>query len=243
VSLSPAQREHHRHPRQQTPPQVQEPMQSPHGVATPGAQWVAGIDVGSAEKGFHAVALGAGSALRKFWSREPAAVASWCVEIGATMLAVDAPISWSRTGRARAAERALLKAGIHCFFSPSERRALNHPTNHYGWMRNGADLYRALEQHFDRYDGRNGDARPIVFETFPHAIACALAGGIVTARNKRAVRRALLARAGVACDPLTNIDFVDAALCALAAEHFARRQYRALGDLTEGYIVVPSPAR
>jgi predicted nuclease with RNAse H fold len=216
--------------------------QAPLEVAVPGAQWVAGIDVGSAEKGFHAVALGAGNALRKLCSKEPAAITSWCVEIGATVIAVDAPISWSRTGRSRAAERALMKAGIHCFFSPSEQGAVNHPTDHYGWMRNGANLYRALERHCARYDGRNDDVRPIVFETFPHAIACAFAGEIVTARNKRVVRRALLARAGVDCDLLTNIDFVDAALCALTAEHFSRRTYRCMGDAAEGYIVVPQPA-
>jgi predicted RNase H-like nuclease len=52
----------------------------------------------------------------------------------------------------------------------------------------------------------------------------------------------LLAKAAVCCDSLTNVDFVDAALCALAAEHFAHRRYTHYGDAGEGYIVVPRPA-
>jgi hypothetical protein len=133
-----------------------------------------------------------------------------------------------------------MQAGIHCFASPSEEVAMSHPTDYYGWMRNGAELYRALAGYFEVYDGRNDGRRPMVFETFPHAIACALAGEIVSARDKRVVRRNLLQQFGVACEVLTNIDFVDAALCALAADHFAQGHYESYGDAAEGFIVVPS---
>lgn len=199
----------------------------------------AGIDVGGQKKGFHAIAMRDRTILRKTSSCDPADIAAWCKEIGATIVAVDAPISWSKTGRARAAERALMQEGIWCFSTPTEKVAKAHPTNHFGWMLQGAKLYRALDKSFARFDDNNERIRPICFETFPHAIACALNGPPVSAKNKRKVRRALLAKAGVSCDSLTNIDLVDAALCALTAQFFARRQYMHHGDAGEGCIVVP----
>ena len=106
-------------------------------------------------------------------------------------------------------------------------------------MLQGAKLYRALNETFKRFDGSNQRVRPICFETFPHAIACTLNGEPVPARDKRRVRRALLEKADVCCDSLTNIDFVDAALCALTAQFFSRRRYTYYGDAGEGCIVVP----
>lgn len=35
--------------------------------------------------------------------------------------------------------------GIHCFASPSRERAVDHPSNSYGWMLHGEALYRELE--------------------------------------------------------------------------------------------------
>lgn len=195
--------------------------------------------MGGLKKGFHAIAMRNRTILGKTSSRDPTAIATWCAQIGATVVAVDAPISWSKTGRARSAERALMQAGIWCFSTPTEKAAKAHPTNHFGWMLQGAKLYRTLDRSFARFDGINGHARPICFETFPHAIACALNGAPVSAKNKRNERRALLANAGIDCDCLTSIDFVDAALCALTAEHFARRRIEKHGDPGEGFIVVP----
>jgi predicted nuclease with RNAse H fold len=198
-----------------------------------------GIDVGGQKKGFHAVAMRDLIVLDKASSCDPTEIATWCKEIGAAVVAVDAPISWSRTGGARSAERVLMQQGIWCFSTPIEKSAKSHPTNHFGWMLQGAKLYRALDRSFARFDGTNQRVRPICFETFPHAIACALNGEPVSAKDKRKVRRALLAKAGIDCAPLVNIDFVDAALCALAAEYFARRNYKSHGDASEGCIVVP----
>lgn len=177
--------------------------------------------------------------LAKTSSCDPTEIAAWCKELGATIVAVDAPISWSKTGRARSAERALMKKGIWCFSTPTEKSATAHPKNYFGWMLQGAKLYRALNKSFARFDGSDERNRAICFETFPHAIACALNGVSVSARNKRKVRRALLAKAGISCDSLTNIDFVDAALCALTAQYFARRLIEKHGDSVEGFIVVP----
>jgi predicted nuclease with RNAse H fold len=73
---------------------------------------VAGVDVGGARKGFHAVALRDGVYLDKFAARDAVAVADWCRTVGARVIGVDAPCRWSLTGRARPAERALMAEGI-----------------------------------------------------------------------------------------------------------------------------------
>lgn len=200
---------------------------------------VAGIDVGGEAKGFDAVALTEGKVSAQLSSTDAGAVAAWCKDIGARAVGVDAPICWSQTGRARAAEQELMAAGISCFSTPSAEQAKCHPTNYYGWMLNGAKLYRSLDQHYDRFKGGKASRSPVCFETFPQAVACALAGKVVQARTKRAVRRGLLEQAGVSCSPLTHIDAIDAAMCALAARYFLNGRYRIYGEPREGFIVVP----
>ena len=132
-----------------------------------------GIDVGGPRKGFHAVALPKGAYLDTFASPEAPALAAWCIQVGARAVAIDAPCRWSRTGRARPAERTL-------------------------------------------------------------------AGKVVSARRKGVVRRELLRAAGIAMQHLTNIDVVDAALCALTAQALLARRFKAYGDAGEGFIVVPA---
>jgi predicted RNase H-like nuclease len=105
-------------------------------------------------------------------------------------------------------------------------------------MLNGAALYRLLEKRFPLANGANGSAR-VCIETFPHAVACALAGRRVSARQKRIVRLGLLRSAGLATSALINIDYIDAALCALAAFHWQRGTYKAYGEAGDGFIVVP----
>jgi predicted RNase H-like nuclease len=80
---------------------------------------------------------------------------------------------------------------------------------------------------------------PVVFETFPHAIACSLVGKVVSARRKSSTRRALLSCYGVNEGSLPNIDYVDAALCALAARWLNPDRRRVYGDAIEGYLLVP----
>ena len=91
------------------------------------------------------------------------------------------------------------------------------------------------------YDGCAAVLRhPLCFETFPQAIACALAGERVAARDKRTVRRRLLEAAGVDTAGLTHIDWIDAALCALAARCLLEGPMSVWGDAAEGYILVPA---
>jgi predicted nuclease with RNAse H fold len=78
------------------------------------------------------------------------------------------------------------------------------------------------------------------FETFPHAITWHLRNGEAKARQKRPQRTALLAQAGITTAPLTSIDWIDAALCALAAHRVASgAACRAYGEPESGLIVVP----
>jgi hypothetical protein len=131
--------------------------------------------------------------------------------------------------------------GIWCFSSPSLAVARAHPKNHFGWMLNGAELFQRLEPSHPLLNQRSGPvSAPVCFETFPQAVACALSGEIVSAKQKRTVRRTLLVKAGIDITHLTNIDLVDAALCALTAHHLALGTFTTYGELPSGFIVVPS---
>ena len=115
---------------------------------------------------------------------------------------------------------------------------MEHPKDHYGWMLRGEALFHGLKPtHPVRLpaSGQSG-----CFETFPHAIAWHLTGGKAVASRKRPQRRALLAAAGVDLTALTNIDLVDAALCALVALHVSTGgAYQAYGEPDTGLIIVP----
>lgn len=210
-------------------------------AAAVGSALAIGIDVGGARKGFHAVALQGMQVSACFASADAAAVAAWCRSQGATAVGVDAPCRWSTTGRARAAERMLMRRGIACFASPTRATAADHPRNYYGWMLCGEALFAELEKSHRLYDGSPGAAgMPACFETFPQAVACIVNGAPVSARDKRMVRRQLLQAAGIDTAALTHIDWIDAALCALTARAWLLGRTEACGDEAEGYILLPA---
>jgi predicted nuclease with RNAse H fold len=201
-----------------------------------------GIDVGGPRKGFHAVALRNGAYAGDLASCEVQQVADWCRSaVQASVIAIDAPCSWSSDGHARPCERELMQKGIWCFSSPSCQKAhAPHRTGYYDWMLRGEELYQALEVTHPLLSALplTGNA---CFETFPHAITWHLRGGNANARAKRSQRRALLAQAGLDPTPFTNIDLVDAALCALTAHHLASgRPCTGYGVASTGLIVVPA---
>lgn len=202
---------------------------------------VVGIDVGGSRKGFHGVALCDGEYWQRFHTTNPEAMAEWCRHLGARLIGIDAPCRWSADGRARLAERQLMARGIQCFASPTRERAIFHPRNYYGWMLNGESLYQAIERTHPLSAGLPiTQEQPCCFETFPHAICCALAGQVIAARNKGTVRRALLAQAGILASELANIDWIDAALCGLVADFLATgRSCTGYGDTATGLIIVP----
>jgi predicted RNase H-like nuclease len=110
-------------------------------------------------------------------------------------------------------------------------------------MLNGADLFQLLQSDFQLFDGSRWKSDEMVcFETFPHAVACAPANMVVSAKEKRRARRAQLAVLGVDLSRLTNIDVVDATLCAVTAQYLARGNFQTYGDAATGFIVTPPPA-
>jgi predicted nuclease with RNAse H fold len=198
---------------------------------------VVGVDVGGPKKGFHAVAIREGDIFDTFATLHAGEVVAWCRRLGVSSVGIDAPCRWSRTGRARPCERALAAEGFHAFATPSQSVGERHPF--YRWMRNGAELYRHLTPHYQLFEGQHSTSSPLCFETFPHAVASALARKILPAKQKRTDRPRLLREAGLSIDSLTSIDMVDAALCALTAQHLLNGTFKTYGDAAEGLIVVP----
>ena len=204
-------------------------------------QTVVGIDVGGKRKGFHAVALRNGRFIETKQFTTPTPLADWCLKQDAHIVAVDAPCKWSQSGGSRRAERDLRVGGqiIQCFKTPTRERAVKHRKGFYGWVFNGEQLYQHLALHYRLFDGELREGL-MVFESFPHAVVCALAGRVVPTKPKATVRRAALRARGYDVTCLVNIDFVDAALCAVAAEAFLKGCVQCFGDEQEGFIVVPA---
>ena len=204
-------------------------------------QTVVGIDVGGEVKGFHAVALRGETFVDKTTATNPAMIVDWCLDHRATVVSVDAPCGWSQTGSSRLAEQELELLGrkIYCFATPTRERAVNHDKGFYDWVFNGENLYVQLRRSYQLFDGRKRKG-PVCFETFPHAVVCAMEGRLVSAKSKVKVRRKALQNRGYVISNLSNIDFVDAALCAVAADEFGKGNYQCFGNPKEGFIVVPA---
>ncbi len=185
------------------------------------------------------MALLDGKFIGKEENLEPGAIFDWCVEKEAIVVAVDAPCKWSQAGSSRLAERELRAHGIYCFATPTREAALSNRTGFYNWVLNGERLYRWFQDDYQLFNNNQKD--PILFQTFPHAIVCSLAGRVVSAKPKSRVRRNVLRSKGYDDSSLPNIDFVDAALCAVAAEEFRRSNYQLYGNHSEGFILVPAP--
>jgi predicted nuclease with RNAse H fold len=201
------------------------------------AATVAGVDVGGMKKGFHGLALRDGQIVATLKTCSAATAAVWCREQRVFAIGIDAPCRWSLTGGARPCERELAGLGLSCFSTPTKTIGEVHPF--YQWMVNGAELFRLLAAHYRLYDRRSPLVEPLCFETFPHAIACALTGTTLSAKQKHVERRRLLEQAGIATDALKTMDDIDAALCALAAQHVVAGQFKAYGDVSEGFILLP----
>lgn len=201
---------------------------------------VIGVDVGGSGKGFHAVALRNGRFETQLFTAE-SELESWCQAQGAQAIAIDAPCAWAKSGRSRLAERSLSVSGetIQCFKTPTRISAKGRAF--YGWVFNGETLYQSLFPKY-RLHGENRQRSKVVLETFPHAIVCALAGRVIPAQAKATVRRRILREENYDDGPLANIDFVDAALCAVTAERYLLGRTQSFGDAEEGFIVVPDTA-
>jgi predicted nuclease with RNAse H fold len=199
---------------------------------------VVGIDIGGPKKGFHAVAL-RGRQFETYSSKDSTEIVNWCLNQKAGIVSVDAPCGWSESSSSRPAEQELEREKIHCFKTPTLDRARSHKKGFYEWVFNGQTLYEQLRaSHYQLYDG-GLRSEPLCFETFPHAIVCALRGKVIPAKQKNSTRRKVLRDRGYDDSVLRNIDFVDAALCAVTGENFRMRCTMNFGTRDEGIIVVP----
>jgi predicted nuclease with RNAse H fold len=187
---------------------------------------IIGIDVGAPTKGFHAVALQGTDLVDKVHSTDAIQIAQWCVTRKAEVVAIDAPCRWrAESGNARLAERELAADRISCFSTPTESKARGHAF--YTWMLAGQELYAALAPVYPVYSDQRVRTH-VAIETFPQAVACALAGAIVSAKTKFSVRGDLLRRYGIDAGALKSIDEIDAALCAVAASAFVNGKFEPL---------------
>jgi len=198
--------------------------------------------VGGARKGFHAVAIKDGKYSSHMVTTDVQRLSGWCIEtVNARVISVDAPCRWSIDGRARPAERALMGMGIWCFSTPTRQGP---------WLIReiisvGCSEARRCIAHLHRRTRWSPDfqcpAEGAALKSFPHAITWHMRGGNADASRKRAQRRALLEAAEIDLTMLTNIDLVDAALCALAAYRAATGgACVSFGEPGTGLIIVPA---
>jgi predicted nuclease with RNAse H fold len=196
-----------------------------------------GIDVG-VRKGLDLVLLGHDRAVLETERRVRVDdLATVVPDLGADVVAIDAPPTWATNGRSRLTERELRWFGIQCFNTPSDERMAQHPF--YEWMTIGFEVFRAVEAGFPRY--RGGSVRRTAIEVFPHASAVVLAGHLPPRDvPPHAWRREVLRGCGLDASTLRSADQVDAALAALTGLLALERRYSAPGDPREGQIVLPS---
>ena len=202
---------------------------------------VAGIDIGGTRKGCHLVVLRGNDIVCSIRSGDPAHLARTCDELGAVAVGIDSPCRWGHPQSGRLAEKALAKERIFSFATPTRERAAANASGFYGWMFCGEHIYKALAATHPLLSDVGYAGGKVCFETFPHAVTCAMLGTAeASAKRKRVQRRQLLRDAGIDPTPLKSIDAVDAAVCALTARYVLARQTKAYGDTEGGYIFVPA---
>lgn len=154
------------------------------------------------------------------------------------VVAIDSPPGWARRGSSRLTEREIRFFGIQSYGTPTRDRGTDHPF--YEWMRVGFEAFRVAERcGYPRY-GR-GTAGGTAIEVFPHASAVVLAKCLPPREaTKPAWRARVLRGAGVGLDGLRTTDQIDAALAALTGLYALAGRTTALGDPTEGVIVLPA---
>ncbi|WP_321933344.1 DUF429 domain-containing protein [Paraburkholderia sp. J8-2] len=201
---------------------------------------VAGIDVGGDKKGCHLVILDGSRAFRPPDAKTPQQMLQACLEYDVQAVGIDAPCRWGVEGEGRRAERELARQHIFSFATPTRRRADENSSRFYRWMFNGEQIYEVFSSTWPLLTSRKFEGGRVSFETFPHAVTCALRGKEGTsARQKRWQRPKVLESAKIDASRLKSIDDFDAALCALCARYLIEGQTYAYGDTEGGYIHVP----
>jgi hypothetical protein len=180
---------------------------------------VGGIDVGGTKKGFHLVVLHGSAVACVASSLDARELHQRCVQFNVSVDGIDASSQWGVEGIGWTAEREMARDRISCFATPTLERASANASAFYDWMFNGARVYEGVCRHSSRPEDRPVFGEPATFETFPHAITCALLGrDFASAKQKRTQRRRLLEELSFDTTQLKSIDALDAALCALTAQ-------------------------
>jgi predicted nuclease with RNAse H fold len=201
---------------------------------------VAGIDVGGDKKGYHLVILQGAKVVRSMRTKSPQVMLEECLKLGVQAVGIDAPCKWAVEGEGRRAERELASRRIFCFATPTRARADENITGFYRWMIKGEEVYRAFSSAYPLLNSSKYDGGRVCFETFPHAVTCALRRREATSAKKKVrQRREALTAAGIDIAGLKSIDDIDAALCALTAAYLLQGQSQAYGDVAGGFIRVP----
>lgn len=186
----------------------------------------AGVDVGGRRKGFDVALIDAVRLTRLERFSDAGEVAAWLRAQAPQLVAVDSPRRPAPPGaRSRPDERELAATVCGIRYTPDERTLrAPHRSDYYGWIRNGLDLYAALER-----------AGLSVIECFPTATWTRLYGPRGT-RPRAAWSRDALASVGLqGMRPQTSQDARDAIGAALTARlHAQGRTVRC------GLIVVPA---
>ena len=159
-------------------------------------------------------------------------------EVEPDVVAIDSPPGWARRGSSRLTERELRFFGIQSYGTPTRDRGID--SSFYEWMRVGFEVFRVAKRcGYPRF-GR-GAAGGTAIEVFPHASAVVLAGCLPPRGvGKRAWRSGILHGAGIGARGLGTMDQVDATLAALTGLLALEGRTTALGDPTEGVIVLPA---
>jgi len=206
-------------------------------AAAVGGAASAGIDVAEPRKGLDLVVLGRDRSILFSQGRlTPEETAYITLSMRPAVVCIDSPSGWSTSGRSRSAERLLARVGIQSYRTGADPG--DHPF--YRWMRVGFEVFARLSTAYPLY--RGGRVAETAAEIFPHASACLLAGALrPQAVSKHRFRRTILQQAGVREDQLETGDRVDAALGALTGLIALDGAHSAVGDPSEGMILLPVP--
>ena len=195
-----------------------------------------GVDV-SAARGLDVVALDGTRAIVGVWRRQTAAdLQQRLGELAPAVVAIDSPPAWGTSGGCRPAERAVRALGMGIFATPSDPAVFDHPF--YRWMVAGFAAFAAADAAGFAYYRGVGPVAGHALEVYPHATAVRLGGDPATG-SKRVWRGAVLDRMGVDPSGLRSVDAVDAALAALTGLLAIEARCEALGDESDGVIVIP----
>ena len=193
-----------------------------------------GIDVAESRKGLDLVALDRERLIAAAESRLTVdEVVESVVSLQPSVVCIDSPSGWSRSGKSRLAERQLARLGIHAYYTGQDPG--DHPF--YAWIRVGLQIFERLAVEYPLY--RGGEVAGHAAEIFPHASAALLANSLPARDQKEPFRRKVLRDHSVAEEDLPTLDLVDAALAALTGLIALDGRHSGVGDPEEGVILLP----